>query len=1299
MFKTKRMIFRLVVLAIICIWNCHFALAQPMRVTELPTQGQLPVAHIHRMLQDREGYMWYGTEGGGLCRDDGYRIEVFRATPQVPDLLASNTITCLAEDNQQRIWFGTEKGLYVLDKKNYQVSQYVPGGNPFAGKRVDALCVANDGTVWASARAHIFHLSPDGDVLGRYASVWHGKPVTVADFYESRDGTLWVLQWEGGLSRYDVSTDSIRPCLWNCDAFPCQMTECGRDGDYWVATWGKGVVRYDPRTGVRLQPCTYTDKSQPGHKALVLGLLPDNSRQILWVVAMDDLYAYAVAADGTLTPQELSGFLPRGKKILDRALKDKWGNIWIPGYSPHTFILSSHTNRMRRDGVEAMTNLTGYPVMVDRLVADRDFYWIWQGRTGLSIYDPAAGKMAMANEPETFPGAMPIHKCIEKCRGKDGIWASSGERVIRLWREGKSVVRMEEVARVAAGEQVCVLFDDGNGVLWMGTGESLYRYDERGGVLLVFSGQGAVRDITRAPDGTVYVLTAKGLAKVGKNMFCKEIAPGADYTVADVAADGKVYVGASSGYVYVYDPEKRSFHVEENAGNRNGDAVKSLAIDRLGHVWVLSDQYVKEYNPANGSFYLLRNSDAEIDMDYFHTVCQVGDSICIGGIGAFCMVAPSVELDKSAQPVMPVVSAYSVNGETHFVGASVECIEIQPGQNVLVLSFSTLDHLHARQINFAYRLKGQGDWIYLPAGTNTVSLAHLPTGNYAVEVMATDMHGCWGKPVECLALRKLPFWYETWWARTLFVLAAMYLAVAVVRTYLNRTKKKQQEEMEWQLTQMKFRFFTNVSHELRTPLTLIITPLEHLMETVGDKQVILGLQSVYYHACEMQELVNHLLDFRKLETGAEKLYLLNGDMAEFVRTVCEAFKPLAESRSVSFLLELSEESLFMCFDRDKIHRVLYNLLGNAFKFTPQGGVVEAQSGLMENGKTFFFEVRDNGCGIAAEDLPKVFDRYFQAKDGTVEGGSGIGLYLVKTYIEMHGGHVEVNSKKGEGSTFRIYLPTNLEKETVPRKNPAENALVPIPTSSGEDVRKCLLVAEDNAELRGFLVKALAADYDVHEAANGEEAETVIRACGAEVVVTDVKMPVMDGLELCRRLKRDVRTSHIFVILLSAYGQDAERLAGYEAGADCYLTKPFNMNILRNRIRHFFDLQDRRKKIFLSTKEFSASDIAPTKMDEVFLGKAADCVETHLDDASYSVERFSCDMCMSRMNLYRKLQSLTGQTPSEFVRAIRLKKGAQMLASGIPTVAEVADRVGFSTPSYFSKCFKEMFGVLPTQYKG
>lgn len=1292
------MLFRLFVFLIICVWSCAWMQAQPMVLTELPTQGQLPVAHIHRVLQDAEGYMWYATEGGGLCRDDGYRIEVFRSTPQSPGLLASNTVTCLAEDLCQRIWFGTEAGLYVLDKADYQVRLFEPKGISFADKRVDALRVATDGTIWVSAQRQIFHLSPLGHILGHYDSVWDGQPVSVSDFYEDRHGTLWVLQWKGGLLRYDVAANSMQPCLWNCDAFPCQMVEGSQAGEYWVATWGKGVVRYTRNEGVCVQPCTYADTAQSPHKALVLGLLFDDRRGILWVVAMDDLYVYGFA-DGQLVPRDASGFLPEGKKILDRPVEDKWQNIWVPGYSPHTFIISSHINRIRRDGVKAMTDLTGYPVMVDRIVADGGFYWIWQGRTGLSLYDPAAGRMAMASDMPGELARVPIRKCIEKCVRKRGIWTCSGERVLRLWHEGMMIC-MEEIVRVEKGGQVNALCDDGNGALWVGAGESLYRYDERSGEMRhVFSDKGAVRNIVQAPDGTVYAVCADGLMHVGKGMRCEEIARGTDYTVAGVAANGNVYVGASFGHVYVYNPLKREFRVEENAGNRNGDAVKSLAVDGLGHVWVLTDQYVKEYNPANGSFCLLRNSDAEIGMDYFHTVCQVGDSVCVGGIGAFCMIGPSLELDKAAQSVKPLVSTYSVNGERHFVGAGTGRIEIPPGKNVLDLSFSTLDHLHTRQINYAYRLKGKKtDWVYLPSGTNTVSLAHLPAGDYVVEVMATDMHGCWGEPIECLTVCKLPFWHETWWARLLFVLVAAYLAGMGVRTYFTRMKKKQQEQLERQLTQMKFRFFTNVSHELRTPLTLIITPLEHLMETIRDERLVSRLHPIYLHACELMELINHLLDFRKLETAAEKLYLLNGDIVEFVRTTCEAFHPLAESRNIAFRCETLEECFFMNFDRDKIHRVLYNLLGNAFKFTPTGGNIEVRAGLAEDGDAFFVEVKDDGSGIAAKDLPEIFNRYFQSKNGAAEGGSGIGLYLVKAYVEMHGGRVEADSKEGEGAVFKVFLPTNLTQEvSYEEKGAGELSL--LTNQSRKGARKALLVVEDNADLRSFLVRSLADEYDVHEAANGIEAETEIRVHGAEVVVSDVRMPGMDGFEFCRRLKQDVRTSHIFVILLSAYGQDAERLEGYEAGADCYLTKPFNMNILRNRIRHFFELQDRRKKMFLSATEFSAKDIAPTKMDEVFLGKAADCVETHLDDLAYSVEQFSRDMCMSRMNLYRKLQSLTGQTPSEFVRAIRLKKGAQMLASGIPTVAEVADRVGFSTPSYFSKCFKEMFGVLPTQYKG
>lgn len=1258
------------------------------------------------MLQDREGYLWYATEGGGLCRDDGYRIEVFRSSPQSPGLLASNTVTCLAEDERQRIWFGTDRGLYVLDKSDYQVEAFAPQGQVLCGGRVDALRAMSDGTVWFSSQNQMVHCSPDGDVLGRYVSEWRGRQVPVADFYEDHEGTLWVMQWDGGLLRYDAGADRMQPCAWDCKAFPCQMVEDRRSGCYWVATWGQGVVRYVPggknrEVLLQYQPSTCSDSGMDHHKSLVLGLLKDTERGLLWVVAMDDLYVYSIMGE-RLLPVDVSDFLPSGKKILDRPLEDRWKNIWIPGYSPHTFILSPYKQRIRRDEVEVMKRLTGYPVMVDRLVADGKHCWMWQGRTGVALYDLETGDMVMASDMGGELSRLSISKCLEKCAGEEGIWTCSGNRVLRLWHEG-GVIRMEEVARVDGGERVSALCDDGKGALWAGAGKTLYRCDGQGGGLKkVFSGQGAVRDIVASPlgGGQVYVLTSQGIVCVEGESGFRKVAEGTDYEVADVAGDGKVYVGGATGNVYVYDPDSRDFRMEENAGNRNGDAIKSIATDGSGHVWVLTDQYVKEYNPANGSFYLLRNSDKEVRMDYFHSVCRVGDSVCIGGIGAFCMVEPSAELDKAAQQVSPVVSAYSVNGERHFVGTGTERVEVPPGRNVLEFSFSTLDHLHARQVSFAYRLKGQeADWTYLPSGTNTVSLARLPAGDYVLEVMATDMHGCWGKPVACLVLRCLPFWHETWWARMLFALCAACGAAAVLRAYFRRAKRKQQELLEQRMTQMKFRFFTNVSHELRTPLTLIITPLEQLLGSVCDEGLQGRLRPIYRHACELLELINHLLDFRKLETDSEKLYLLNGDLPEFVRTTCESFKPLSENRGVAFRCDVAADHFFMYFDPDKIHRVLYNLLGNAFKFTPSGGRVGVSAGLSGDGKTFEIVVEDSGCGISEQDLPRVFERYFQSKNGTAGGGSGIGLYLVKAYVGMHGGRVEVDSREGEGTSFRVALPTDL------RPDGASAGLAAAEEASsggirGDGKRKSLLVVEDNAELRRFLTGSLSCDYEVHEAASGPEAEEMLREHGAEVVVSDVMMPGMDGFELCRRLKQDVRTSHLFVILLSAYGQDAERLEGYEAGADCYLTKPFNMDILRNRIRHFFDLQDGRKKAFFSAAEFRAADIAPTKVDEEFLKKAADCVERHLGDAAYNVELFSGDMCMSRMNLYRKLQSLTGQTPSEFVRAIRLKKAAQIIASGKgETVSGIADRVGFSTPSYFSKCFREMFGVLPTQYKG
>lgn len=1290
---------------IICLLITLSASSQQVVVTELPTQKLLPVAHIHNILQDSEGYMWYATEGGGLCRDNGYQIDVFRSDLNTPHLLASNDITCLTEDNDHHIWFGTKRGLYKLDKTDYTITGSTE--EALQKQRIDAVRAVRDGTVWVSAEGMIYHYSADGHLLGSYLSEWNGNRLNVSDFYEDSRQTLWVMQGGGGLLQYHSKTDTFSPHQWTCDAPPVQMIEDAQNNCYWVATWGRGVVRFTPSADgqtnaatCQLQTATLEDTEQNPHKSQLLGLLKDSKQGTLWVVALDDLYAYRVV-NHELQAVSTAGFLSDSKKILDKIIEDRSGNVWVPGYSPHSFILSFDSNKIKRFPTRAMSAITGYPVMADRTIREEDYFWIWQGRTGLSIYHPASEQISFASDFPDEAGKYYIIKCIEKCRTQPGIWAACGDaRIVHLQHEDMKMKVIKEI-RIPDARQVRVLKEDDRGNLWIGTEKGIYQYSQSDGEIKEVEGENKViNDIAVSKDGSIYYITeALELLRLNPEGK-KNIIVGENYSSVVIAPDGKVWTATLEGNVYSYEPQSGTIEREVTACNANGDAIKSMTIDDLGHLWLLADQYVKEYNPKNQSFRILHNSDRFIQVDYFLSIRKVEDgTICLGGIGAYCLVTPSAELDQSPTDIMPVISSVKIDGNTHIMGRNTKQLDLSADNVNVEVSFSTLEHLHAGQISYAYRLKGwDTNWNYLPTGSNTAYFSKLPKGNYTLEIKATDIHGCWAQPAVCLQIHRLPAWYETWWAYTFYILSALLIIAGLLRMYFTRLHRKQEKRMEEQLTQMKFRFFTNVSHELRTPLTLIITPLSSLLSDIQEGVLKQQLVSIYRNAQDLLQLVNQLLDFRKLEMNGEKLHLTNGDIYEFISSVGKEFNALAGNKQIDYSVLLPDETLLMHFDQEKVQRILYNLLNNAFKFTPSGRKIQVSTEMISKEEVPYIGIimKDTGKGIAPEVLPRIFDRYYQSEAGNNKSsttGSGIGLHLVKEYVSLHNGFIEVDSEKGNGSEFRLYLPTNLTEDSLPARD--ENVSS---ESDPSPSRKTILLVEDNEEFRRFMSRKLSQKYQVWEASNGKEAETIALEKEIDIMVSDVMMPEMDGFELCNRLKGNVKTSHIFIILLTARVGDESMLEGYKSGADFYLTKPFNMEILNNRIEHLLALQQKRKQMFLTEIEVNSEELTSSIVDEKFLKKAVELVEKNLDNSDYTVELFSNDMCMSRMNLYRKLQSITGQKPTEFIRSIRLKKAAQLLINSKLSVVEISERVGFSTPSYFSKCFKEMFGVLPTQYQ-
>ena len=779
---------------------------------------------------------------------------------------------------------------------------------------------------------------------------------------------------------------------------------------------------------------------------------------------------------------------------------------------------------------------------------------------------------------------------------------------------------------------------------------------------------------------------------------------------------GLLWMGTQYG-IKVLSPDWKIDVLGEEHGFENL-TIQAMQEDYNNEVWITTINALYKVSVAKEDgqneytvVCLDRNHSREWDDLYeFCSMRTRKGEICFGRMDGFYLFSPeNVVFTPCA--ISPLFTGFRLFNESVSCGEEyhgrvlftqsidkVRSVTLNYDENFLTFDFSSLNFVNPSQTYFRYRLEGADKkWNEITSnkGQGSVVYNNLLPGEYTFRVMSAGNDHVWSPESVFHVSIRPPFW-TTAWAFVLYFLCLIGAAILGVRYMyrknnqkLIRLKEQQAAKQKEELNQLKFRFFTNISHELRTPLTLILTPLEVLRKKVTDEQVLRQLDMVYKNAQELYTLVNQLLDFRKMEMRMEKLHLTAGDLEEFISTLYANFQPFAKEKKLDFRLALSSAHWYMNFDHEKLHRILNNLLSNAFKFTPEGGTVTLS--LSEEhieGRLFAnITVADTGIGMSAEALEHIFERFYQvqhADDSKV--GSGIGLHLVKEYVQLHEGSIQAESQFGKGAVFIVRIPMDL-------KISEEASPAPIPL----DNWKKLLIVEDNQDFRHFLKEQLSETYQVIDAPDGEEGEKLAIEQNPDLIISDIMMPKIDGLELCRRVKHNVQTSHIPVILLTARSGDEAKISGYAVGADSYISKPFSFDVLLVRIKQLIEQQEGRKKEFRKTLRVNPSRITITSIDEQLLQKALKLIEEHIDNSEYNVEQLSTDMGMSRMNLYRKLQAITGQTPTEFIRTIRLKRAAQLLQDGKLNVSEVADRVGFSSSSYFTKCFKEQFGVLPTQY--
>lgn len=793
---------------------------------------------------------------------------------------------------------------------------------------------------------------------------------------------------------------------------------------------------------------------------------------------------------------------------------------------------------------------------------------------------------------------------------------------------------------------------------------------------------------------------------------------------------GWVWVGTLNG-LFVINPKDKSSRFFGKAEGMPNEMINGMIEDRYGNVWVTT---------PNGLCRFLRLQDGEMKLMVFDSQNKLGKTnfgwmtvghlaggnLFFGTPDGYYIVNPAdvKEMKYTGHPIFislrvnnqEVSPGKEVDGRTILTSAlsATEKLVLKHHENFITILFSGLNFDMPSHTYYKYRLKGMSDrWIEINPqdGVGRANFTNLAPGSYELEVYSAGFDKVWNEQPATLKIEVQPPLWATWWAKLIYLLFIIAILTWGYRWKMDQNRKRMEDEKYKELEEMKYRFFTNISHEFRTLLTLIITPIGSILKRTTDSETRHQLNDVSRNAGDLLQLVNQLLDFRKMEMNGERLNLQSGNLNEFIQYTTMKFMPLAEQKNIRLTFEDKTEGLFMYFDKDKLGKVLTNLLSNAFKFTKAGGKVNVclEKCILDSRRCAHIIVEDTGCGIPKEEQGHVFERFYRTEQdsSSQQIGSGIGLNMVYEYIQLHEGKVSLESEEGKGSRFIVDIPADLKRE-VQQEASEENRIASpvmadvvdgaVGVQTSLKIEKTVLVVEDNEDFSHFLSQELGRIYNkVLTAKDGIEGAMMAEAENPDIIVSDVMMPRMNGTDMCRRIKENIETSHIPIILLTAWSTDEGRAAGYKAGADAYIAKPFDMEVLLARISNLLEKQEKRQRDFSHSISLDPKTVTDSSPDEDFLKEVIACIEKNIDNSEYTIDSLSTDVVMSRMSLYRKMKSLTGQTPADFIRTVRLKTAAKLLKEEKCTVSEACYRTGFASPQNFAKHFKEMFGVLPSQY--
>lgn len=1345
--------------------------AQSHSVKKLGIEQGLSNNYVVSITQDKQGFLWFATEEGLNKFDGTRFITYYKNDlPHNNQGITGNELNRVYADSKRPIiWIATQRdGLnaYNYDEQTFTAYQHNPE-NPHSLITNDVTDISpstqNDDGLWVSTYYRgIEYLNINNGQFTHYnrstvPSLPSNQTWTVLD---GGDNNLYIGHVGSGFSIFSLKDKSVKNFqneTGNPTSLPGNDVFCiikDANGNIWLGT-NNGLALYNAANDNFI---TFRNNKNDKYATLCSRIL--SIRQLkdnrLWIASELNGIAILNLKQGMfLSPEELSiEYIQEGddSRSLSNAsarciFQDSFDNIWIGTWGgginfisskPPLFTTLSYSPIPNNEN--SLNNKVASSLCMDR----QGRIWIGTDGGGINVFEGEKRIAIYKKESGDIPSNF-ILASLQDSKGN--LWFGSYQGGSSYYDSRNK--RFRSISLMGQSNlDVRTIYEDAQHNIWVGysggivvlnplTMKIIQHYNTDNSELH----SDFIRSIAQDEKGRFWIGTfGDGLGIYTPNLqkiktftqrdgFCSN-------TINQIIQDKqkRMWIGTGEGLVCFLSTDELNYKTYQRKDGLINTNICAITEDKKGNIWFSNNKGISCYVTNKGCFYNYDHSD-DVPAGSFSSSCVTqskNGQIYFGSINGVCCFNPDITMNEQPAPAA-VVTEMKILGRLSNLENNDMIINLSKGQNVELshaqnsfgLTFNVQNYSLVNQVEYVYMLKGLENSWYTVNENNSVTFRNIPPGKYEFLIKARIHNQKWPEEATSLTIRINPPLWLTWWAKLIYILVSISITYLILHAYKKKldleslyTLEKKNHEQEQELNQERLRFYTNITHELRTPLTLILGPLEDMQKeaSLPAKQAQ-KLSVIHQSALRLLNLINQILEFRKTETQNKKLCVSKGNIAPLIYEIGLKYKELNQNTKIDFRIQIEKEEMFLFFDKEIITIVLDNLISNAIKYTEQGCVTLSLHQTMRNEVAYTeIKVSDTGYGISAEALPHIFDRYYQESSKHQASGTGIGLALVKNLVTLHEGEIHAESIQNEGSTFYISLltdniyPNALHADSTEpvQEEMNQNTELEYSQEATLDTSKpILLIVEDNEEIQKYIVESFTDSFEVITANNGEEGKQQALSRIPDIVVSDIMMPVMDGITLCKQLKDDVRTSHIPIILLTAKDSLQDKEEGYEVGADSYLTKPFSASLLRSRINN---LLDSRKKLVaqfqaqstpgsqidLSEKRIVIAE-ALSKLDNEFIEKITLLIEENLSSEKIDINYLSDKMCMSGSTLYRKMKALTGLSTNEYIRKVKMENAERLLLEGKFNISEIAYKVGMNSTGYFRQCFKEEFGLSPSDY--